>query len=159
MFPENKTGKCFFPFSTIKKFHVQKQYLWRDCMTFHEKQNLFIFFFSRRHFQKVLYHSVILFSFFLIANIICICYYFHLLSWPFLRARESQFIYSTLSSFSGWCRAQECRSGLNDICTLQHGFLYFLLFLYLYFLFSSFYYHTCMCFIPSARSLRFGSRL
>ena len=44
-----------------------------------------------------------------------------------------QFIYSILSSFFGWCRAQVCRSGSKDICTLQNGFLCLLLFLYLYF--------------------------
>ena len=32
-----------------------------------------------------------------------------------------------------WCRAQVSRSGSKDICTLQHGFLCFPLFLYLYF--------------------------
>ena len=52
----------FFLLSTIKKFHVQEQYLQGYCVTFHEKSTLFIFFFSRRHFQKVLNPSVILFS-------------------------------------------------------------------------------------------------
>ena len=32
-----------------------------------------------------------------------------------------------------WCQALVCRSGSKDICTLQHGFLCFLLFIYLYF--------------------------
>ena len=47
----------------------------------------------------------------------------------------------------------------KDICTLQHGFLCFLLFLYLYFhSLACIITHLCF-FIPSARSLRFGSRL
>ena len=37
-------------------------------------------FFLRRHLQKVLYPSVILFACFLTANIICICHYFRWLS-------------------------------------------------------------------------------
>ena len=32
-----------------------------------------------------------------------------------------------------WCQALVCRSGSKDICTLQHGFLCFLLFICLYF--------------------------
>ena len=39
--------------------------------------------------------------------------------WPFLRARASQLVYSSLSSFFAWCRAKVCRSGSKDICTLQ----------------------------------------
>ena len=50
----------------------------RDCLTFHERQKLFIFFFPRR-FQKVLNPSAILLFYFLTANIIFICYFFSLI--------------------------------------------------------------------------------
>ena len=57
-----------------------------------------------------------------------------------------------------WCQALVCRSGSKDICTLQHGFLCFLLFLHLDFhSLACIITHLCF-FIPSARSLRFGSR-
>ena len=122
----------FFPLSTIKKFHVEIVFVaWLRDLSWEVK--IFFPFFLKRHLQKVLYPSVILFACFLTANIICICHYFRWLSWPFLRARASKFIYSTLSSFFAWCRAWVCRSGSKDICPLQHGFLCFLLFLYLYF--------------------------
>ena len=50
------------------------------------------------------------------------------------------------------------RFGSKDICTLQHGFLCFLLFLHLDFhSLACIITHLCF-FIPSARSLRFGSR-
>ena len=61
MFPENKTGKCFFHFPPSRN-STQKQYLQRDCVTFLRSKNCLSFFFPRRHFQKVLYSSVILFA-------------------------------------------------------------------------------------------------
>ena len=61
-FPENNTGKCISHFPPSRN-STQKQYLQRDCVTFHEKQKLFIFFFfPGRHFQKVINLFVILFS-------------------------------------------------------------------------------------------------
>ena len=54
----------------------------RDCLTFHERQKLFIFFFPRR-FQKVLNPSAILLFYFLTANIIFICYFFSLIIMAF----------------------------------------------------------------------------
>ena len=64
MCPENKTGKYFFHFPSSKN-STQKQYLQRDCVTFHEKKNC-LSFFTRKHFQKVPNPSVILFAYFLL---------------------------------------------------------------------------------------------
>ena len=115
-----------FPLSTVKKFHVEIVFVaWLRDLSWEVK---LFFFFLRRHLQKVLYPSLILVAWFLTANIIRIWHYFRWLSWSFLRARASKFIYSTLSSFFAWCRALVCRSGSKDICALQHGFLCFLLF-------------------------------
>ena len=100
----------FFPLSTIKKFHAEVVFVaWlRDCLSV----------FSRKHFKKVLKSSVILFAYFFNAIIVCICHCFRWMSWP-LRARASQLVHSSLSSFFAWCRAQVCRSGWKDICTLH----------------------------------------
>ena len=87
------------------------------------------------------------------ANIVWICHYFRWMSRPFLRARACQLVRSTLSSFFAWCQAKVCRSGSKDICTpqkgKQHGFLCFLLLLYLYFYsLSRIIIHVCFC-VPS----------
>ena len=37
------------------------------------------------------------------------------MSWPFLHARASQLIHSTLSTFFAWCQAQVCKSGSKDL--------------------------------------------
>ena len=67
----------FFPLSTIKKFHVEIVFVaWLRDLSWEVK---IFFFFSRRHFWKVLNPSVILFACLLTANIICICYYFLLI--------------------------------------------------------------------------------
>ena len=147
MFPKNKTGKYFFHFPPSRN-STQKQYLQRDCVTFLEKYKLFIFFFSRKHFQKVLKPSVILFACFLPANIVWICHY--VTAFP---ACTCELVRSTLSSFFARCRAKVCRSGSKDICTAQkgkqHGFPYFLLLLYLYFYsLSRIIIHVCFC-VPS----------
>ena len=57
----------FFHFPPSKN-STQKQYLQRDCLTFHEQQKLFVcfLFFTRKHFQKALNLSVILFARFLL---------------------------------------------------------------------------------------------
>ena len=79
------------------------------------------------------------------------------MSWPFLRARASQLVRSTLSSFFVRCRAKVCRSGSKDICTpqkgKQHGFLCFLLLLYLYFYsLSRIIIHVCFFFLQRVPS-------
>ena len=147
--------KMFFPLSTTKKFHTEIVFVaWLRDLSWEIK--IVYLFFTRKNFNKIFNLSVALFSCFLPANIVYIYYYFRWLSWPFLRARPSQFIYSALSSFFAWCRA--CGSGTKDICTLQHGFPCFPLFLCIFIIFLALS-HMYIILIPSARSLRFGSRL
>ena len=110
----------FFPLSTIKKFHVEIVFVaWLRDLSWEVKIVYLFFFFFKKTLLENFNPSVILFSCFLTANIICICFSFRRLSWPFLRARARQFIYSTLSSSFEWCRAQVFRSGSKDICALQ----------------------------------------
>ena len=84
MFPENKTENVFSTFhhqEIPRRNSICSVTAWpfmrsKNCFSF------FFFFFLRRHLQKVLYPSVILFACFLTANIICICHYFRWLSCP-----------------------------------------------------------------------------
>ena len=145
IFSENKTGKSFSTFhhqEILRRNSICSVTAWpflrsKNCLSF----------FSRKHFQKVLKPSVILFACFLTENIICICHYFRWMSWPFLRARASRLVHSTLSSFFAWCRAKVCRSSSKDICTLQrvkqHGFLvisFFFICIFILFLALSYMY-------------------
>ena len=154
MFPENKTENVFSTFHH-QEIPRRNSICSVTAWPFMKNKNC-LSFFTRKNFNKILNLSVALFSCFLTANIVYIYYYFRWLSWPFLRARPSQFIYSALSSFFAWCRA--CGSGTKDICTLQHGFPCFPLFLCIFIIFLALS-HMYIILIPSARSLRFGSRL
>ena len=122
----------FFPLSTIKKFHVEIVFVaWLGDLSWEVK--IVCLFLQENSFRKFLILLLFICMFF-IANIVCICYYFRWLSWPFLRARASQWYTAPfLVFFFAWCRAKVCRSGSKDTCTLQHRFLCFLLFLYFYF--------------------------
>ena len=122
----------FFHFP-LSRNSMQKWYLQRDCVTSHEKLKC-LSFFSRINFQKVLYPPVILFACFFPRK-----YHPHLLSFSLIvmafPACTCELVHIQHSfEFLCMCRAQLCRSGSKDICTLQHGFLRFLLFLYLYFI-------------------------
>ena len=109
IFPcQNATTLIWIPFYSIFSVTAWPFLRSKNCLSF----------FSRKHFQKVLKPSVILFACFLTENIICICHYFRWMSWPFLRASASRLVDSTLSSFFAWCRAKVCRSSSKDICTL-----------------------------------------
>ena len=141
------------------KNSTQKQYLQRDCLTFHEQQKLFVCFLflqentSRKFLIFLLSYlpvfyckyrlHLLLFSLIVLAFPACTC--------------EPVGIQHPFQFFFAWCRAKVCKSDSKDICTLQHRFLCFLLFLYFYFLFS--FLHMYVILIPSASSLRFGSRL
>ena len=72
---------------------------------------------------------------------------FSLIVLAFPACSASQLVYSTLSSFFA--------SDSKDICTLQHRFLCFLLFLYFIFIPFPALSHMNVILIPSARSLRF----
>ena len=91
-------------------------------MTFHERQKLFIFFFQDIS-RKFLILLLSYFFIFLTANIIFICYFFSLIimAFPACTCEPVHIQHSFV-----------CKSGSKVICTLQHGFLCFLLFLYLY---------------------------
>ena len=119
-------------------------------MTFLEKYKLFIFFFFQENTSRKFLNLLL---FYLPVFCLQISYGFAIMSRPFLRARASQLVRSTLSSFFARCRAKVCRSGSKDICTpqkgKQHGFPYFLLLLYLYFYsLSRIIIHVCFC-VPS----------
>ena len=117
MFPENKTEKRNFPLSIIKKFHAEIVFVaWLRDLSW-EVEIVYLFF------KKTLLENSQTFCYFICLffdrRYRCICYYFRWMLWPFLRARASQLVYSSLSSFFAWCRAKVCRSGSKDICTLQ----------------------------------------
>ena len=146
----------YFPLSTIKKFHVEIVFVaWLRDLSW-EVKIVFLFFkktppessLSFCHliclFFDCKYHLHLpLFSLIVMAFPACTCELVHI-----------QDSFEFLWVVSGLV----CRSGSKDICTLQHGFLCFLLFLYLYFhSLACIITHLCF-FIPSARSLRFGSR-
>ena len=137
----------FFPLSTIKKFHVEIVFVaWLRDLSWEVK---IFFFFSRRHFWKVLNPSVILFACLLTANIICICHYFRWLLWLFLRARTSS--YTALFRVSlhaiGWVGlAQKISARCN---TGSYVFSFFFICIFILFLALS---HMYVYFAPSVPS-------
>ena len=147
----------FFPLSTIKKFHVEIVFVaWLRDLSWEVK---IFFFFQEDTSGKFL---ILLLSYLPVfwlqissafAIIFADCYG---LSCVHVRASS----YTALFRVSLRAIGLRVSSfGSKDICTLQHGFLCFLLFLYLYFhSLACIITHLCF-FIPSARSLRFGSRL
>ena len=138
----------FFHFPPSKN-STQKQYLQRDCLTFHEQQKLFVclFFFTRKHFQKVLNLSVILFACFLLQISSAFAIIFTDCSGLSCVHVRASWYTAPFLVFFAWCRAKVCKSDSKDICTLQHRFLCFLLFLYLYF-----YSLSCICMLNNSLS-------
>ena len=147
----------FFPLSTIKKFHVEIVFVaWLRDLSWEVK---IVFLFLRRHFQKVLYPSLILFVWFLNANIICICHYFRWLSWPLcVHARASS--YTVLFRVSLRGVGHKCVGLAQKISARCNSdfyvFSFFFICIFILLLALS---HMYVFFNPSARSLRFGSRL
>ena len=150
----------FFHFPPSKN-STQKQYLQRDCLTFHEQQKLFVclFFFTRKHFQKVLNLSVILFACFLqqISSAFAIIFADCLgLSCVHVRASWYTalfrvFLRGVRPRCVGLTRkiSAHCNTG-------SYVFSFFFIFIFILFLALS---HMYVILIPSVRSLRFGSRL
>ena len=140
-----------FPLSTIKKFHAEIVFVaWLHDLSWEVKIAMFFC-------KKILLESSC-----------SICYFIFLFFDSKYRLHLLLFSLVVMASPSCTCEPVGIQhlfeflcvvSYSNDICTLQHGVLCFLLFLYSYF-YSLFCIITRVCFlIPSAYSFRFGSRL
>ena len=142
----------FSPLSTIKKFHAEicSVTVWlfmrsKNCLSsFTRKFLILLLFYLPVFWQKISSAFAIIFA---------DC---HGLSCVHVRASwyKASFRVSvrSVAGLGVW-------SCSKDICTLQHRFVRFFIFLYLYiYSLSCIITHVCSI-IPSARSLRFGSRL
>ena len=148
----------FFPLSTIKKFHVQKWYLKRDGVTLYEKKKLFIFFFQEDTSRKFL---ILLLSYFpafgqkissAFAIIFTDC---HGLSCVHVRASS----YTALFRVSLGGVRLKCVGLAQKISARFNMGSYVLSFFFICILILFLVLSHINFFIPSARSLRFGSRL
>ena len=151
--------KMFFPPSTIKKFHVEIVFVaWLRDLSWEVK--IVCLFLQENSFRKFLILLLFICMFF-IANIVCICYYFRWLSWPFLRARASQWytapflVFFFLRGVGPRCVGL-ARKILAHCNTGSYVFSFFFIFIFILFPALS---HMYVILIPPAPSLRFGSRL
>ena len=162
MFPENKTGKCFFPLSTIKKLHAEIVFVaWQRDLS--REVKIVYLFFQENTSRKFL--SLLLFYFPVFrlqissasAIIFAEC---HGPSCVYVWG--SWYIALSLVSLSGvGLRCVGLAQKISARCkrasnTGSYGFFFFLICIFILSLALS---HMYVFFIPSARSLRFGSRL
>ena len=155
MFPENKTGKCFFHFPPSRNSMYRNSICGVIAWPLMRSKNCSSFFFQEGTSRKFLILLLSYFPDFLLQISSAFAIFFadcHGLSCVHVRA----------SSYTGLFRVSLAGVGLMCVGLIQkisaRWFLCFLLFLYLYFhSLACIITHLCF-FIPSARSLRFGIR-
>ena len=158
IFPENKTGKCFFPlFGTIEKLHAEIKFVaWQRDLS--REVKIVYLFFQGNTSRKFLSLLFFLFSCFSTANIVCICYFAECHGLSCVYVRGSWYTALSRVSLSGVglrCvgLAQKifarCKRASN---TGSYGFFFSLICIFILSLTLS---HLYVFFY----SLRFGSRL